>query len=399
MRLRTNGRIVARQVFAANRMDARLVAMAEGDVIAIATWRARLSKRRKRKLAEQTTSLLRDLAARMQGGAPAESALRALIEDEPDGQLRAALQPALQALLSGLDVVTALDRTGLMDPVAMSILRSGQRVRDMTGTIDYAIDQMIRRDQTRATFAGRLGWVGFEAGSAVLELIFNIFVLIPIVRRMSTAPALDQALYWAVIRNGAELFLFFVGWMAGAWLLEEHRSGNPARQDRLHRVPVLGAWLDQLAVIDAAITLMRLAKARLPTVQMISALARGVRGPALRNLAERAVITTAGGTPLGIALAQPPFSPRERMEIKSHRSYEHLARIMESIAAGRQRLGEKAREKVIRWLVVILGGFMALTMWESYYIAETAQLSADSVMSTLMSGVSGGGPDITGMPQ
>ena len=385
-------RIEQRQVFASSRADARRQVDGEGTIIDVRQWKKpliRLPKSNKKAI-EHTASLLRDLSARMRGGSPAEAALLALVQDEADNELRAALQPALRVLKSGRDAVAALEATGLIDPVALSILRSGQRMRDMDSTIEHAIEQMIKRDKNKATFAGRLGWVGWEAVGGVFSLVFYLAFLIPIVRRMGVPPEVNASLDLVEIRCVIELLVFAVGWLGGAWLLEQHRSPDVNRQDMLHRIPVLGTWFDQLAMIDTVTSLARMTRARMTPTETMSALARGARGPELRALLTRAAKLVRGGRPMAKLLAHRPFTIRERSEIKAYRNGEHLAKILDSIAAVREREADKARDRVISWLFWIMFVYMAVTMWEGYVIGEAAQNAADHGMSSFFNIFTGG---------
>ena len=154
----------------------------------------------------------------------------------------------------------------------------------------------------------------------------------------------------------------------------------------VRRIPLIGAYLRDLAFADSMVAAARMIQGRVPIDDTLEQSADASASPEVAEYWRSASIDLGRGVGLGAALDRAPLTRAERLEIAGLSDLGQVATVMGSIAEMRSAAA-KTRHKLIVWIAFGLTGvFLAIAFGSAIYALTVMNMSLDSMMGGLMQG-------------
>ena len=338
--------------------------------------------------------LLRGIQFRSTSTSPGV-ALWKIIQAETNPRRQNILAPAREALARGLGVIDALKALNIFDHGTLAILAGSERANRLAEGIPHAIQSITQKRKNTRAIVGTMSWLGFDVFSIVTSLWAGKDMVLGWFRDNKPAEAEEREkfdyvvnnleLTWDVLILTSVASGAFMAWCVFSfWLNRGKRDWPTARIVR--RIPLIGAYLRDLAFADSMMAAARMLQGRVPIDDTLDQSADASASPDVAEYWREASYNLGRGVGLGAALDREPLTRSERLEIAGLSDLGQVATVMESIAEMRSA-SAKTRHKLIVWIAFALTGvFLAIAFGSAIYALTVMNMSMDSMMGGLMQG-------------
>ncbi|MBI1300869.1 MAG: type II secretion system protein [Alphaproteobacteria bacterium] len=338
--------------------------------------------------------LLRGIQFRSTSTSPGV-ALWKIIQSETNPRRQNILAPAREALSRGLSVIDALKALHIFDHGTIAILAGSERANRLAEGIPHAIQSITQKRKNTRAVVGTMSWLGFDVFSIVSSLWAGKDMVLGWFRDNKPSDQQEREKFDYVVNN-LELTWDILIWTAVAagafmtwcilsfWLNRGKKDWPTARVVR--RIPLIGAYLRDLAFADSMVAAARMIEGRVPIDDTLEQSADASASPEVAEYWRSASIDLGRGVGLGAALDREPLTRSERLEIAGLSDLGQVATVMESIAEMRSA-SAKTRHKLIVWIAFGLTGvFLALAFGSAIYALTVMNMSLDSMVGGLVQG-------------
>lgn len=338
--------------------------------------------------------LLRGIQFRSQAHSPGV-ALWKIIQAETNPRRQNIMAPAREALARGLGVIDALKALNCFDHGTLAILAGSERANKLVEGIPHAISALTEKKKNQGKIMGTVGWLGFDIFSIVTSLWTGKDMVLGWFRDNPPQDP-DEFMKYESVVNNLELTWDILIWLAVAmgvfmiwvifsyWLNRGKKDFATAQVVR--RIPLIGAYLRDLAFADSMMAASRMLRGSVPINGTLEQSAEASSTPEVTAYWEAAMEDLNKGISLGSALDRYPLTHSERLELASLSDLDQVATIMESIAEMRAQ-SAKTKHSLIVWIAFALTGiYLALAFGSAIYALTVMNMSMDSMMGGLMSG-------------
>lgn len=322
-------------------------------------------------------------------------ALWKIIQAETNPRRQNILAPAREALSRGLGVIEALKALNIFDHGTLAILAGSERANRLAEGIPHAIHSITQKKKNARAIMGTMGWLAFDVFSIVSSLWSGKDMVLKWFRDNppSKPEELEKfnrvvsnlSLTWDFLIYSAVAVGLFMAWCVFSyWANRGKRDWPTARIVR--KIPLIGAYLRDLAFADSMAAAMRMLHGRVPISDTLSQSAEASSAPDVAMYWEESLTDLGRGVNLGAALDRPPLTRSERLELASLSDLGQVATVMESISEMRT-LAAKTKHSLIVWLAFALTGvFLMAAFGSAIYALTVMNVSMDSMMGGLMQG-------------
>lgn len=338
--------------------------------------------------------LLRGIQFRSNSASPGV-ALWKIIQAETNPRRQNILAPAREALARGLGVIDALKALNIFDHGTLAILAGSERANRLAEGIPHAIQSITQKRKNTRAIVGTMSWLGFDVFSIVTSLWAGKDMVLGWFRdNPPSNPAEKEkfdmvvnnleltwdVLIWSSVASGVFMF-----WCIFSFWINRGRKDWPTAR-LVRRIPLIGAYLRDLAFADSMMAAARMLRGRVPIDDALQQSADASASPDVARYWEQSAYNLGRGLGLGTALDQKPLTRSERLEIAGLSDLGQVATVMESIAEMRSA-SARTRHKFIVWIAFIITGvFLALAFGSAIYALTVMNMSMDSMMGGLMQG-------------
>lgn len=338
--------------------------------------------------------LLRGIQFRSSSVSPGV-ALWKIIQAEDNPRRQNILAPAREALARGLGVIDALKALNIFDHGTLAILAGSERANKLAEGIPHAIQSITQKKKNSRAVMGTMSWLAFDVFSIVTSLWAGKDMVLgwfldnpptdPVEKEKFNDVVYKLGLTWDVLIWSSVAIGMFMTWcVLSFWFNRGKRDWPTAKIVR--RIPLIGAYLQDLAFADSMMAAARMLRGRVPIDTTLQQSADASASPEVAKYWLDASHNLGRGVGLGSALDRYPLTRAERLEIASLSDLGQVATVMESIADMRSAAA-KTKHKFIVWLAFLLTGvFLAVAFGSAIYALTVMNMSMDSMMGGLMQG-------------
>lgn len=282
----------------------------------------------------------------VEGGMSPGRALEQAIESET-GPIRQRLALGLQMLRQGRSFVDAFRSLDLYDTTTLAIIEAGEETGKLPQALRTALGHLQRSDAAMKTIVGTVSWTVIDLAFAVSSIIGTRFGMIPYLRGQNTgsnknAEAMNSALDLATTANDiliAITVLALVALLVGFYSYLGSNESFRAKVDAiLLKTPILKDLMGNTAVANTCNVMSSLLKGGVNFIPASRIAERGTRMLSVVRYWTTARNRVESGELVSAAVSMEPFTPNERMILRSHRDVGMLA-------TGYQTIGEQRDEK------------------------------------------------------
>lgn len=339
--------------------------------------------------------LLRGIQFRSTASSPGVALWR-IIQAENNPRRQNILAPAREALSRGLGVIDALKALNIFDHGTLAILAGSERANRLAEGIPHAIHSITQKKKNSRAIMGTMGWLAFDVFSIVSSLWAGKDMVLGWFKDNPPTDPEALAKYETVVfRLGLtwDVLIYvsvgtgaFMGWcLFSFWYNRGKKDWPTARMVR--KIPLIGGYLRDLAFADSMSASARMLRGLVPVNEMLEQSAEASSVPEVAAYWDNARDDLHRGISLGAALDRPPLTRSERLELASLSDLGQVATVMESVSEMRAQ-SSKTKHKLIVWLAFALTGvFLVLAFGSAIFALTVMNMSMDSMMGGLMSGV------------
>lgn len=337
--------------------------------------------------------LLRGIQFRATATSPGVALWR-LIQAETNPRRQNILSPAREALSRGLGVIDALRALQIFDHGTIAILSASERSNRLHEGIPHAIQNIVQKGKNRRAIMGTMSWIGFDIFTIVQGMFWGRGKIIGWFKSNPPTEPEKLAQFNQVVGNLSLLWDFLI-WVAVAmaafliwtilsfWNNRGKRDWPTARIVR--RIPMIGAYLRDLAFADSAAAASRMLRGNVPVSDVLSQASDASSYPEVMRYWLSARDDLSRGVGLGAALDRDPLTRSERLELAGISDLSQVATVMESIAEMRAQ-SAKTKHSLIVWLAFGLSGiYLVIAFGSAIYALTVMNMSLDSMMNQFMS--------------
>ncbi|MGN7437765.1 MAG: hypothetical protein ACTHOO_03900 [Alcanivorax sp.] len=338
--------------------------------------------------------LLRGIQFRTHTASPGV-ALWKIIQAENNPRRQNILAPAREALTRGLGVIDALKALNVFDHGTLAILAGSERANKLNEGIPHAIHSITEKRKNARALIGTMSWLAIDVLTIVSSLWMGKDMVLGWFRNNKPTEEADRAKYESVVNNldltwdilialAVAIGCFLAWCIISFWLNRGKRDWPTAKIVR--KIPLIGAYLRDLAFADSMMAAARMLKGRVPIDMALKQSEEASGSPDVAAYWAEASNNLSRGVGLGVALDRKPLTRSERLEIAGLSDLGQVATVMESIAEMRSA-SAKTRHKLIVWIAFALTGvFLMVAFGSAIYALTVMNMSMDSMMGGLMKG-------------
>ncbi len=338
--------------------------------------------------------LLRGIQFRSTATSPGV-ALWKIIQAETNPRRQNILAPAREALARGLGVIDALKALNIFDHGTLAILAGSERANRLVEGIPHAIHSITQKKKNARAIMGTMGWLAFDVFSIVSSLWAGKDMVLKWFKDNPPTDPAEKAkfdvvvgrleLTWDLLIYMSVGFGVFMAWcLFSYWINKGKKDWPTARVVR--RIPLIGAYLRDLAFADSMMAAARMLRGRVPINDTLEQSSEASSAPEVGYYWTESLKDLGRGVSLGSALDRPPLTRSERLELAALSDLGQVATVMESIAEMRSQAA-KTKHSLIVWLAFALTGlFLAVAFGSAIYALTVMNMSMDSMMGGLMQG-------------
>ncbi|MEM9468896.1 MAG: type II secretion system F family protein [Pseudomonadota bacterium] len=319
-----------------------------------------------------------------------------IIEAETNPTRQNILAPAREALSRGLGVIDALKALRIFDHGTIAILAASEKSNKLTEGIPHAIHSLTQKKKNQRAIMGTMGWLGFDVFTIVTSLAAGKdMVLGWFGNNAPTEPdKLEEynrvvgnlGLTWDILIWIAYATAGFMAWCVVSFFLNKGKTDWPTARV-VRKIPLIGAYLRDLGFSDSMVACARMLRGGVPINEALTQASEATTSPEVSQYWQLANEELERGIGLGAALDRAPLSKSERMELATLSDLDQVATILESVAQMRAQAA-KTKHSLIVWIAFALTGvFLVLAFGSAIYALTVMNMSLDSMMGGLTSGV------------
>lgn len=338
--------------------------------------------------------LLRGIQFRSNSVSPGV-ALWKIIQAEDNPRRQNILAPAREALARGLGVIDALKALNIFDHGTIAILAGSERANKLVDGIPHAIQSITQKKKNSRAVMGTMAWLAFDVFSIVTSLwagkdmVLGWFLQNPPTDEAKKAEfeavVFKLGLTWDILIWSSVAIGVFMAWCVFSFWINRGKNDWPTAKV-VRKIPLIGAYLRDLAFADSMLAAARMLKGRVPIDTTLKQSAEASASPDVAKYWLEASHNLGRGLGLGSALDRAPLTRAERLEIATLSDLGQVATVMESIADMRSA-SAKTKHKLIVWIAFFLTAvFLAVAFGSAIYALTVMNMSMDSMMGGLMQG-------------